>query len=81
MSKTSNRTAPAPSFYGEDEASAEWRSQQAHVDADIEGLARDPIAEKLVEGWRKAGLSSAEQRKRLFAHFSNKDAAATLAAE
>lgn len=73
--------APAPSFYGEDAASAEWRSQQAHVDADIEGLARDPVAEKLVEDWRKTGLSSAEQRARLIAYFRNKEPASTFAAE
>ncbi len=71
----------APSFYGEDKASADWRSQQAHVDADIEGLARDPAAEKLVAEWRKAGLSSLEQRTLLIAYFRSKESASTFAAE
>lgn len=39
------------------------------VDADIEGLARDPEAEALVATWRDAGVSIEEQIERLKDHY------------
>ena len=81
MNKTSNRTGRAPSFYGDDKASAKWRAQQADVDADIEGLARDPVAEQLVAEWDQAGISLEEQRARLIIYFRSKEPSPAFAAE
>ena len=50
---------------GED---AVWRAQQAHVDADIEGLARDADLGRLVSDMKAAGLPAVERIKWLKAH-------------
>ena len=57
-----------------------WRGEQAHVDADIEGLARLPETEALVAQMDREGLSPAEQRERLIAYYREK-ARSTVAAE
>ena len=49
---------------------AAFRGQQAMVDADIEGLARDPEVEKFVAEMERNGLSVDEQILRLTAYFS-----------
>lgn len=41
------------------------RYESAMVDADIEGLARDPEAEALVAKWRDEGLTPEERIERL----------------
>lgn len=48
---------------------ADWRSQQAQVDADIEGLARDPEADRLMAEMDAAGVPIEEQIERLKTHF------------
>lgn len=48
---------------------AAFRSQQAMVDADIAGLARDPATEKFVDEMRREGLSVEEQIGRLTVYF------------
>ena len=48
---------------------AVWRSQQAQVDADIEGLARDPEADRLMAKMDAAGVSIEDQIERLKAYF------------
>lgn len=54
-----NHTKPANS------PSAEQRYQQAMVDADIEGLARNPETEKLIKIWQAQGVSISERIERL----------------
>ncbi|WP_299866721.1 hypothetical protein [uncultured Roseobacter sp.] len=44
---------------------ASERYESAMVDADIEGLPRDPKAESLVEKWRAKGLSPEARIARL----------------
>ncbi|MEL7444217.1 MAG: hypothetical protein AAGK02_00195 [Pseudomonadota bacterium] len=46
-------------------AEAVARYESAMVDADIEGLARDPEAEALVAEWRAANVSIEDQIARL----------------
>ncbi|MGD9537104.1 MAG: hypothetical protein AB7P52_05045 [Alphaproteobacteria bacterium] len=58
---------------------AQARYRQAMVDADIEGLARDPGAEKLVEDMRAQGVSVEERIERLKAFFANKEPRADAA--
>jgi hypothetical protein len=53
-----------------------WRAEQAEVDADIEGLARDPGAEALVQQMNAAGIPLDEQRERIRAYFQGKRSAA-----
>ena len=56
-----------------------WRREQAHVDADIEGLARLPESDALVAQMDREGLSSAERRERLIAYYKEKSRAAVAA--
>jgi hypothetical protein len=56
-------------MWDDDPASIAWRDSQAVVDADIEGLARDPGAEALIKEMDAAGTSFEEQRTRLIAYF------------
>jgi hypothetical protein len=57
---------------------AAWRKQQAHVDADIEGLARDPQVEQMVAEWKAAGVPVAERIQRLVRYFSKTGAEAPV---
>ena len=47
---------------------AAWRAQQAHVDTDIEGLARDADLSRFVSDMKASGLPAGERIKRLKAH-------------
>jgi hypothetical protein len=58
-----------PSMFGTDAASIAWRGEQAHVDADIAGLARDQEAESLVVEMDRAGIPLDAQRERLIAYY------------
>lgn len=44
---------------------AKWRYDQAMIDADIEGLPRDPESEVLIEQWREEGVPIEERIERL----------------
>ncbi len=50
-------------------ADATWRAGQAQVDADIEGLARDPEADRMVAKMDDEGVPIEEQIERLKAYF------------
>ncbi len=52
------------------DAAARERYEQAMVDADIEGLARDPEAEKLSAEMDTQGIPIEEQISRLKVYFS-----------
>jgi hypothetical protein len=47
---------------------AAWRSSQAHVDADIEGISRDGELSRFVASMKAAGVPVGERIKRLKAH-------------
>lgn len=47
---------------------AAWRAEQAHVDADIEGLPRDAELSRFIAGMKAAGVPVGERIKRLKAH-------------
>lgn len=47
---------------------AAWRSEQAHVDADIEGLSRSMEVSRFVSDMKAAGVPVGERIKRLKAH-------------
>jgi hypothetical protein len=49
-----------------------WRGEQAEVDADIEGLARDEGADALVRRMDAEGVPLDEQRERLRAYFMSR---------
>lgn len=66
---------------GSNAAARAWRREQAHADADIEGLARDPGADALVAEMDAADLSPEERRERLIAYFQDQARRANLAAE
>jgi hypothetical protein len=48
---------------------AAWRDQQADVDADIEGLSRDPEADRFMAEMDATGVPIDDQIKRLKAYF------------
>ncbi|MGD9784659.1 MAG: hypothetical protein AB7E80_01665 [Hyphomicrobiaceae bacterium] len=48
---------------------AAWREHQADVDADIEGLSRDPEADRIVSEMDAAGVPMDDQIRRLKAYF------------
>ena len=48
---------------------AAWRASQAHVDADIEGITRDPEVSRFVSDMKAAGVPVTERIKRLKARF------------
>jgi hypothetical protein len=60
---------PVSRLHSKDPADAAWRAQQAHVDADIEGLARDPDADRLVAEMRAKGIEPRERIKLLINSF------------
>ena len=65
-----SRSPKNPSrLHSKNATDAAWRAQQAHVDADIEGLARDPQADRLVAEMDAAGLDPEQQIERLKAYF------------
>ena len=56
-------------MYSQDPADAAWRFEQAQVDADIEGLARDDEAEQLIADMTTAGVSPELQIERIKSMF------------
>ena len=48
---------------------AAWRERQADVDADIEGLSRDPEADRLMADMDAGGVPIDDQIKRLKVYF------------
>ncbi len=63
---------PVSRLHSKDLADAAWRAQQAHVDADIEGLARDPDNDRLVAELRAKGIAPRERIKMLIGHFKTR---------
>lgn len=53
---------------------ASWRAEQAHVDADIEGLSRDVELSRFVSGMKAAEVPVGERIKRLKAHVAARGA-------
>lgn len=51
---------------------AAWRAQQAQVDADIEGMHRDPALEQFHAEMKAAGLEPRERIKRLKAYIRHR---------
>jgi hypothetical protein len=65
---------PTPSkrvsrLHSKDPADAAWRAQQAQVDADIEGLARDAGIDRLFDQMEASNIAPRERTKRLKAYF------------
>nr|WP_294506040.1 hypothetical protein [uncultured Rhodopila sp.] len=60
---------PISRLHSKDPAAAAWRAQQAQVDADIEGLSRDPAADRMVADMDAQGISPRDQIARLKAYF------------
>jgi hypothetical protein len=56
-------------LHSKDPADAAWRAQQAQVDADIEGLARDAGIDRLFDQMEAEGIAPRERVKRLKAYF------------
>jgi hypothetical protein len=71
MTKTNSRESR---LHSQAPADAAWRYEQALVDADIEGLARDPEAERLIAAMTAAGLSPEQQVERITAMFLTRKA-------
>ncbi|MEL7019602.1 MAG: hypothetical protein AAGL18_12835 [Pseudomonadota bacterium] len=71
MTNNKSRRSRYHSNHPED---AEWRMAQAHVDADIEGLSRAPVASKMVEDMVVEGIGVKESIKRLKVYFLQKQA-------
>lgn len=62
---------PSP-LHSHDPADARWRAEQAHVDADIEGLSRDPAADALVDDLRAKGIAPADRIRALVGYFKSR---------
>ena len=60
--QSTRRLSRLHSHHAED---ATWRASQAQVDADIEGLARDPEISRFVSDMKAAGVPVRERIKRL----------------
>ena len=63
------RRLPRNPMRSQDPAAAAWRSEQADVDADIAGLARDPEDDRLVSEMDAASIPVKEQIERIKAYF------------
>lgn len=70
MTRTSSKRVSR--LHSKDPADAAWRAQQCEVDSDIEGLARDPEADRLVAEMDAMGLDTREQIKRLKRYFKSR---------
>ena len=66
---TKRSTKPISRLHSKDPADAAWRAQQAHVDADIEGLARDQEGARMIAAMRAEGRGPRERIKMLVDHF------------
>lgn len=72
---------PAPPRFSDDTPEARaFRLEQAFVDAEIEGIARDPEAEALLHQLEEDGVSDEERIRRLTAYVKSRFSK-TLAAE
>jgi hypothetical protein len=60
---------PISRLHSKDPEAATWRAQQAQVDADIEGLSRDPEADRMVADMDAQGISPRDQIAQLKAYF------------
>ena len=60
---------PLDRYYSDHPLDAEWRRAQAHVDADIEGLSRDPVASQMAEDMIAEGIGVEERIRRLKTYF------------
>jgi hypothetical protein len=60
---------PLGRLHSKDPVDAAWRAQQANIDADIEGLARDPQADELMAQMDAEGLDAEQQIARLKVYF------------
>ncbi len=60
--------SPMVSFNDPTPEGAAYRGEQAMIDADIEGLADDPGAAKLMDELREAGVPVEERMERLFSY-------------
>ena len=69
-----------PNFHDKTPEGAAYRVQQARVDADIEGMARDPEIAALCDRWRAEGVPTEEFINRLTKVLKAADVS-TLAAE
>jgi hypothetical protein len=56
-------------LHSNDPADAAWRAQQAQVDADIEGLARDAGIDRLFDQMEASNIAPQERVKKLKAYF------------
>jgi len=56
-------------LHSQDPADAAWRARQAQVDADIEGLSRDPGADRLVAKMQAAGVAPRQRIEKLKVYF------------
>ena len=63
------RSARRP-LHSSDPVDAAWRSEQADVDADIEGLARDPEVDRFEAEMDAASIPIEQQIGRLKVYFS-----------
>lgn len=52
---------------------AAWRAAQAHVDADIEGLARDANIDKFVSDMREKGVGPKQRIKLIVEYYKVKN--------
>ena len=62
-------TKPISRLHSKDPADAAWRAQQAQVDADIEGLARDDDGARMIAAMRAEGRGPIERIRVLVNHF------------
>jgi hypothetical protein len=73
-------TKPTPAkrisrLHSKNPADAAWRAQQAQVDADIEGLPRDPEIDQFVSDMTASGVPVREQIERLKTYIRRRAAA------
>ena len=66
---------PSPDLHSDCAADVAWRSQQAHVDADIEGLPRNPETERLLAQWAAEGLTIERKIQRIKAYYAARQVA------
>jgi hypothetical protein len=60
---------PVSRLHSKNPADAAWRAQQAHVDADIEAMARNQDIDRIVAELRDKGIEPRERIKILIASF------------
>jgi hypothetical protein len=63
---------PISRLHSKNPADAAWRAQQAHVDADIEAMARDQDIDRIVADLRHKGIEPRERIKILIGRFKSR---------